>query len=361
MLPKRREVLNLPTAKKLPSGSWRCRVYSHTDQTGKKIYKSFTCDDTSPRGKKKCEQMAIVWGMDKQAHFDDITLREAYRLYIDSREHLLSPSTVKEYRRQTNKAFPELMDLRLSELTQQRIQRAVNAASISRSPKTVRNMHGFLSAVLGAYRPDLALRTDLPKNVRPKLHVPTEEEMRRILRYVEGDEMEIPILLAAFGPMRRSEICALRSDHIQGNTVHVDCALVQNVKKEWVLKAPKSYAGDRYITFPDFVIAKMDGIVGRITNLNPAMVTLRFRKILKDCGVPHFRFHDLRHYSASVQHALGIPDSYIMQRGGWGSDKTLKAVYRHVMEDKEKQMNDIANSYFSQMYDTKYDTNKKNP
>ena len=44
-------------AKKLPSGSWRCLVYSHTEKvrdakTGewknKRVYESFTSDDPSP-------------------------------------------------------------------------------------------------------------------------------------------------------------------------------------------------------------------------------------------------------------------------------------------------------------------------
>lgn len=56
----------MATAKKLPSGSWRCRVYSHTEEVllpdrsvkEKKIYKSFTCDDPSAKGKRKCEKMA---------------------------------------------------------------------------------------------------------------------------------------------------------------------------------------------------------------------------------------------------------------------------------------------------------------
>ena len=60
--------------------------------------------------------------------------------------------------------------------------------------------------------------------------------------------MEIPVLLAAFGPMRRSEICALTSDQIDGNIVHVDRAIVLNENYQWVIKKPKSYAGDRYIT-----------------------------------------------------------------------------------------------------------------
>lgn len=59
-----------------------------------------------------------------------------------------------------------------------------------------------------------------------------------------------------------------------------------------------------------------------------------------------FHFHDLRHYSASVMHSIGIPDAYIMERGGWGSDYVLKNVYRHAMTDKNKEMNDKANEFF---------------
>lgn len=346
----------MPSAKKLPSGSWRCRVYSHTEN-GKKIYKSFTVDDSSLRGKKLCEQMALAWSMEKPSA-TDTTLRQAYNLYVSSREHVLSPSTIKEYKRQISTAFPELMDIYVSDLTRDQIQRSINAASISHSPKTVRNMHGLLTAVLGAYRPDFAVRTELPKSVRPQFYLPSEDEIRRILDYVSGTVMEVPILLAAFGPMRRSEICALDSDHIDGDIVHVEKAMVQDAENHWIIKSPKSYAGDRYITYPDFVIEKLPRTDGRITNLNPTMITQRFRNILRFCGVQHFRFHDLRHYSASIQHALGIPDSYIMQRGGWGTDRTLKAIYRHTLEEKEKQMNDIANSYFSEKYDTKYDTKK---
>ena len=59
----------MPTAKKLPSGSWRCQVYSHTEEVlqedgtikKKRIYKSFTCDDPTAKGRRKAEQMAADW------------------------------------------------------------------------------------------------------------------------------------------------------------------------------------------------------------------------------------------------------------------------------------------------------------
>ena len=74
--------------------------------------------------------------------------------------------------------------------------------------------------------------------------------------------------------------------------------------------------------------------------------------MINSTGLPHFRFHDLRHYCASIQHAIGIPDAYIMQRGGWGSDGVLKEVYRHAMSDKENEMNTKANDNFNNLCNT---------
>ncbi len=78
-------------------------------------------------------------------------------------------------------------------------------------------------------------------------------------------------------------------------------------------------------------------------------ITKSFPRLLKGAGLPHFRFHDLRHYSASIQHAIGIPDAYIMQRGGWGNDGVLKQVYRHAMISQEKGMSKKANDYFAKI------------
>ena len=69
-------------------------------------------------------------------------------------------------------------------------------------------------------------------------------------------------------------------------------------------------------------------------------------------GNPHFRFHSLCHYWASIQHVMGIPDAYCMQRRGWGNDGILKQIYRHVTEIKENAMNQKANDYFSSLCNT---------
>ncbi|HCL03279.1 MAG TPA: hypothetical protein DHW61_12890 [Lachnoclostridium phytofermentans] len=71
---------------------------------------------------------------------------------------------------------------------------------------------------------------------------------------------------------------------------------------------------------------------GKVVLLSPHVITRRFFPILDKLKIKHFRFHVLRHCSASIMHAIGIPDQYIMARGGCGSDKVLKAIYRGAID-----------------------------
>ena len=73
------------------------------------------------------------------------------------------------------------MDMRLDKITQEDVQQAINAEALTHSPKTVRNIHGILSAVMAAYRPDFVLRTVLPKKVRPNIFVPSDAELGRVM------------------------------------------------------------------------------------------------------------------------------------------------------------------------------------
>lgn len=355
----------MPTAKKLPSGSWRCQVYSHTEEIPqkdgsikrKRIYKSFTCSIQGPAGKRKCEQMATAWAADKETNTRiSIAFGDAMDEYITFREHVLSPRTIMDYKCIRDNYVQDIMPIAIDRITQEDVQRAINREAVHLSPKTIRNIHGLISAVLRAYRPEFALNTSLPKKRKVELYIPSDQDVKKLLDTVAGTEMELPILLAAFGPMRRGEICALDAEDVHGDWVHVHRNLVCTEDGTWIEKAPKSYAGDRHIKFPDFVGDKLKGYSGRIVSLTPDQITNKFRYVLRDAGLPHFRFHDLRHYSASVQHAIGIPDAYIMQRGGWGNDGVLKAVYRHAMEDRGARMDELANGHFEELCNTKCNT-----
>ena len=297
-------------AKKLPSGRWRCRVYDGTDPAGKKIYKSFTADS-----KKEAELMAAKYAAKHKASGTaDRTLRDAYARYIEIKQNTLSPATVREYDRAAKADFPELMPLRLSRITQEAVQSAVNVMSASHSPKSVRNAHGLLSAVLKMFAPDIRLTTRLPQARKTDLYVPTEQEVENLVRSIRGTELEKAVLLAAFGSLRRSECCALLISDIEGDIIHVNKAMVLDVHKHWVIKPPKSKAGYRDIKMPGFVIERLVPRTesGRIVDLAPVTLTNYFTLQREKHGLHYFRFHDLRHYQASILHAMGVPDKYLI-------------------------------------------------
>lgn len=341
----------MATAKKLPSGSWRVQAYAGKDANGKRIIKSFTAPS-----KKKAEFMASQYVLNKPAPAaeDSIQFGEAMDKYIAGRESVLSPSTIREYKRMRKNNFDSLEKLSLDQITQEVVQEFINTrCSDGDSPKYVRNMHGLISATLSQFKPDMKLRTTLPAKKKPEFHIPSDDEVVKVIRYIrdiKNQDLLVAILLAAYGPMRRSEVCALMYEDIDRNIVHVHRAMVDAGSDRWVIKdKPKTAAGDRYIEYPDFVMKEIRCGTGRVVSLTPDDITHSFMKALKSADVPHFRYHDLRHYSASIQHALGIPDAYIMQRGGWESDTTLKQIYRHALDKEAQKANKKINGYFTKL------------
>ena len=173
---------------------------------------------------------------------------------------------------------------------------------------------------------------------------------------IAGTELEKAVLLAALGPLRRGEICALTSDDIKGNMITVRKSMVRDSENKWIIKEPKTFSSYRTVQMPDFVMEKIRDIKGPIISVKPDTLTMQFERIFKDSNIPKFRFHDLRHYSASIMHAIGIPDQYIMQRGGWSTDGIMKAVYRNTIDEQTVRMNAKINQYFNDIsHDMQHD------
>lgn len=85
--------------------------------------------------------------------------------YICSREHVLSPRTIMNYRSTRRNYIQALMDIPIDRITQESVQQAINREAMHLSPKAIRNVHGFISAVLRVYRSELALSTSLSKKI----------------------------------------------------------------------------------------------------------------------------------------------------------------------------------------------------
>ena len=340
-------------AKKLPSGKWRALVYDYTDSNGKRKYQSFTAET-----KKEAEFLAADYSLNKKLRSSthSITLYDGYTRYIESKNNVLSPSTLREYRRQQKHDFPELMPLPIQKITQENIQVAVNRAAGLYSPKTVHNMHGLLVSVLSMFLPNFKVSTTLPQKIRKTFYIPDDEMVQTLINECKNPVLLKAIILASIGTLRRSEISALQESDIKGNFVRVDKAMVADSSGNWVIKPPKTEDSTRNIEFPPEVIKLLkEGLQEgeRVVPLSPNAITKAFTVLRNKVTTEKFGIHKLRHYSASIMHALGIPDIYIMDRGGWKSRETLQNVYTHALSTQKQKNTQKILSHFSEFKNLK--------
>lgn len=341
----------MATAKQNKNGTWSIRVYAYTDEDGKPHQKKFTA-------KKKADvvSMARAFEMERdRLSKNNLTVKEALERYISSREKTLSPSTIRAYRINARNHFEQISMIRVNNLDSDIIQDWIDDLSDDHSPKTVRNVYGLLRSAVLAIRPLMVMNVKLPARERPELYTPINDDISVLLANSEGD-LHLAIGLASFATLRRGEICALQRSDLDGSNLTVRASVVIDQDGLLVRKAPKTYSSYRTIPLPDSLVKEIEPRKGQLVNLTPAQISDQFAALVRRCGLPHIRFHDLRHYSASMMHAAGIPDQYIMQRGGWASDHVMKRVYINAMDDQTKIMNDKINETFESVAGTKTST-----
>lgn len=94
------------------------------------------------------------------------------------------------------------------------------------------------------------------------------------------------------------------------------------------------------------LITKQPHIDEYIIHYNRNQLYKCLERVCDKLGIQRYRFHDLRHYQASVMLALGVPDKYAMQRMGHASINMLKNVCQHTMASKEKEVSYQIDDFF---------------
>lgn len=346
----------MPKAKKLPSGSYRCQVVDHyevtIDSDGKKHRKAVRRSFTAPT-KREAEFLAAQFEQAKERLISgDMDVITAIHEYIESKKNVLSPSTLRSYKCLEKHAYDDISAVKLHKLNQIVVQKWINEYAVDHSPKTCANAHGLLVAAVATFEPSLILHSKLPQRKPPELYTPTDSDVSKLMDYIKGTELEKAVLLAAFGTLRRGEVFGLKSTDIDGNVVAIRRTKIQGEDGIAVKETPKNDTSIRYVRYPDFVIERIKDSDGWIVNMNPGSMSRKLDKAMKAVGIPHFRFHDLRAYSVSIAHALGVPDAYIQQWGGWKTDHVLKRVYRRTMTDKQSEYTDKLTEHFNGLVHT---------
>lgn len=245
------------------------------------------------------------------------------------------------------------------------------------NPNTVIKHHAIIRSALQwalkhqyiRYNPaDLATR---PSRVQYTANDPyTVEEVAQLLTLTQNDSIAVPIFLASFYGLRRSEVLGLRWSSIDFQTgwLHITTTVVKEkvgdnvistvrdntTKTEYSRRSlplcPYTYnyfchirnrqlaqmelCGTSYNRdYEDFVCVDEMGML-----LQPDFVSQKFQKLLAKYGLRPIRFHDLRHSCATILLYLGYSLKDIQVWLGHSNFNFTANTYVHSSKDSHVQM-----------------------
>lgn len=245
------------------------------------------------------------------------------------------------------------------------------------NPNTVIKHHAIIRSTLQwamkhqyiRYNPaDLATR---PSKVHYQANTPYSiEEVAQLLNLTKDEPIAVPIFLASFYGLRRSEILGLRWSNIDFQTgwLHISTTVVKEKIGDAIVSTvrdnitktessrrslplcPYTYqffrnlhnqqfaqqqlcGGSYYPDHHDFVCVNDMGI-----RLQPDFISQKFPKVLEKYGLRPIRFHDLRHSCATILLYLGYSMKDIQTWLGHSNYSFTANTYVHSSSESQVQM-----------------------
>ena len=114
------------------------------------------------------------------------TFEECARELLQSKDKVLSPSTLRSYDGILRHLSERFRNYPLKDIEQIHVQREINEYAEGRSSKSVHNAHGFISSVLTTFNPSINLKTSLPQKEIHEDYIPTDEEVKAVFDHEKG-------------------------------------------------------------------------------------------------------------------------------------------------------------------------------
>ena len=308
-------------------------------------------------------------------------LRSWYEIYAKPNIRI---STANRYQLMVEQyTIPRIGSIKLTKLTAHdlqklykdllengRIDRKSGHGNPGLSSTTVRSLHLMLhSAFERAVKERLILRNPTEDCIAPKvqkieMQILPPEHIKDYLEAADRRGLLPMFYLELVTGLRKGEITALLwSDlDIQNKTISVSKQYVKNPNGELTLSRPKTETSVRKISIPqdaiDLLIAEhskhpenpyMFPSPATGEMYYPDSVVNLHKKILKDAGLPHIRFHDLRHTFATLALQNGVDVKTVSSMlGHYDAGFTLRT-YTHATRQKQDEAAQTMGSFMAQV------------
>ena len=304
--------------------------------------------------------------MDEANKYFEIYLRE----WLESYKHKIEENTYYSYDTAITKTteFFDGKEIKLKDLKPAHIQQFYDYLyKKGLKGNSVLHYHANIRKAL-----DTTVKLDIiPSNPADKVERPKKDqfigdfysidELEELYKASRGDPLEIVILLASFYGLRRSEVVGLKfsafdftndtftikhkavetivngqrkillKDKTKNSSSYRSLPLVPEIKQALLnhkakIKHNMELLGNTYnMNYLDYVCVDSSGKIFR-----PEYVTDHFSILLKNSGLRHIRFHDLRHSTASLLLSKGIPMKAIQEYLGHSTYSTTANTYSHL-------------------------------
>jgi len=293
---------------------------------------------------------------------DKRTVAEFLTEWLETVRPRLQPTTYARYEGLMRvQVIPELGKVKLSRLTPQQVQKLYATCSESGlSPTSVKHVHTVLRGALAqAVKWEYLARNPADLVVKPKMSTRemrplNQEQVGRLLDAAVGDRLEALYVLAVSVGMREGELLALRWSNVdfERGVLQVR-GTMQPTKEGLRIAPPKTKSSKRNIHLPPLALDALKahrvaqnaerlrlGTWGDLDLVFPnrfgqpmgAAVLLKgsFHPLLKRAGLPHMRFHELRHTAATLHLEDGQSLKVVSNMLGHGGIAITADLYAHV-------------------------------
>lgn len=203
-------------------------------------------------------------------------------------------------------------------------------------------------------------KNDIVNNQRKDVEILSDKEIKILKKYLKGSNFELLFLLDLSTGLRQGELLALDWEHVnlKDETIKVEKSVKEvyvyddeNTKHiETIFQTPKTLNSFRTVSIPSATAEMLNKIKTKKgllfkdnegNALKGKNISTQWTKILKECNIPHKKFHSIRHTYASMLLQKGVDIETVAELMGHSAISITQIYLHSSSKSKNKSVNKL--------------------